>query len=92
MNKFEVIIKMLDFAFTNVISEDDYYDIVDCITDYEKHSLSKEDEAVVLNKYGWVVDNHPSLHKTRLRYGMVFGLQSHPKIKDLVHLYRSYSE
>ena len=69
---FENIIAALNHAFGIPVTMNDYIMLVDCVRQYGLNRAEKEDEVVVLRKYGFPESYHPCDHIENLRFGLCF--------------------
>lgn len=83
--RFGLILDILDEAFRTLVSEKDYYEIVDILQEYSDNRDDVSIEQQELKQKGWPLTYHPCDHMQRLRFAMTFGESDNVRIRELLY-------
>jgi hypothetical protein len=84
-HKFNIILDILQEAFTSPVSEKDYHMIVACLRKYSASERDVKFEQSELARRGWPLDYNPCEHMERLRFAFTFGTDDNPRINSFSH-------
>ena len=71
--KCDLILDLLQAAFTGAVTEQDYHSTVQCLREYAAERDCREAESRAALSRGWPADYDPCEHMERIRVAMTFG-------------------